>query len=163
VLLYLRDKAAPCQILGAVLSYGCFDLSITPSVYDLNPQRPLVLSLEDVVQFFDAYLPGMGAEQRKNPKISPAYNKLHNLPPALFIVGTEDGLTDDTILMSGRWTLSGNEAVVKFVAGAPHGFMTFDGYKSATVMHGWQLAIQYINSKALASHKKGQDYGLDRL
>jgi acetyl esterase/lipase len=120
---------------------------MTPSVRALDPDRPLVLSLDDVVHFMDAYLPGMSLEQRKDPSVSPAYNRLHNLPPALFIVGTEDGLTDDTILMSGRWCLAGNEAIVKFVPGAPHGFMTFDASKSATVKQGWQMVVQYIESK----------------
>jgi acetyl esterase/lipase len=147
VVLHLRNTGAPCRILGIVLNYGCFDLSNLPSVRLLDPDRPLVLSYEDVTHFIDAYLPGVSSEKRRQPEISPAYNNLDNLPPALFIVGTEDGLIDDTILMSGKWKVAGNEAVVKFIPGAPHGFMTFDGHEVAVAKQGWEIMLQFLVEK----------------
>ncbi len=97
--------------------------------------------------FIDAYLPGVSEEMRRNPEISPVYNNLDNLPPALFIVGTEDGLIDDTLLMSGKWQVAGNEAVVKFIPGAPHGFMTFDAAKCTITRQGLEMMVQFIDEK----------------
>jgi acetyl esterase/lipase len=129
-----------------VLSYGCYDLSMTPSVRSLDPEKPLILSYEDASRFIDEYLPGMSMEERRGAQISPLYyNSLAGLCSALFIVGTEDGLTDDTILMSAKWQLAGNEAIVKFVPGAGHGFMTFDGGKVDITRQGWDTMIQYLN------------------
>lgn len=85
-------------------------------------------------------------EERKCPRISPAYNDLSNLAPALFIVGTQDGLTDDTILMGAKWQLAGNRAVVKFIPGAPHGFMTFDGNKVDVTRQAWEIMIKFIKT-----------------
>ena len=147
VLIHLREMRMSSQIAGVVLNYGCFDLTNLPSVRALDPEKPLILSYEDVSRFLDAYLPGMSFEQRRDPKISPAYNDLRGLAPALFIVGTEDGLTDDTILMSGRWQLAGNDTVVKFIAGAPHGFITFNSDNLAIVQQGWDLIVDFLRSK----------------
>ena len=73
------------------------------------------------------FLPGMTAEQRKDPSISPVYKDLTGLklPPALFNCGTYDSLLDDTILMAAKWQMSGNVAIVKLYPGAPHGFNAF--------------------------------------
>jgi acetyl esterase/lipase len=115
------------------------------------------LSHEDVKHFIDAYLPGVSSEMRRNPEISPAYNKLDNLPPALFIVGTEDGLIDDTILMSGKWRVAGNESVVKFIPGAPHGFITFDATKVVVARQGLEMIVQFINDKISSNEVKSSN------
>ena len=145
--MYLRARERLSNIAGAVLSYGCYDLSLTPSVRALDPTRPLVLGYEDAARFIDTYLSGMSMEARRTPEISPMYNNLADLGSALFIVGTEDGLIDDTVLMSVKWQLAGGEAIVKFVAGACHGFMTFDGHKVTVTRQGWDIMMQYLKSK----------------
>ena len=48
------------------------------------------------------------------------------LPPALFTVGTEDPLLDDSIFMSTKWQISGAKGPLKIYPGAPHGFTLFD-------------------------------------
>lgn len=144
--MYLRDSGKSSSITGAIFNYGCFDLSILPSARALDPSRPLILSYESILKFIEAYTPGMSWDGRKHPTISPAYNNLNNLTPALFIVGTEDGMIDDTILMSGKWEIAGNKTVVKFVPGAPHGFITFDGNKVGVTKQGWDLIIDYLLS-----------------
>lgn len=84
-----------------------------------------ILTFEDASHFLDSYL-NMNYEDRKNGQVSPAYNDLTGLCPAIFIVGTEDALVDDSVLMHFRWLRAGNEAVLKFVPGAPHGFVVFE-------------------------------------
>ncbi|KAK7512373.1 Alpha/Beta hydrolase protein [Phyllosticta citriasiana] len=78
------------------------------------------------------FLPNYTIEQRRDPCISPFYARLSRgaLPPALFIVGAEDPLVDDSIMMAAKCHMSGNEAVLKLCLGAPHGF-TFHPYSDA--------------------------------
>ena len=45
---------------------------------------------------------------RRDPDISPLYADLKGLPPALFSVGTQDLLLDDTLFMAARWAAAGN-------------------------------------------------------
>lgn len=135
------------QISGLVLNYGAFDLSYLPSCRMLDPNWPLVLSAEDAEKFIEAYVPGRDLLARKHPLVSPLYASLHGLGSALLIVGTVDGLLDDSILMAAKWQIAGNEAVLKFVPGAAHGFMTFDGSKVEVTRQGWDLMLNYIQNK----------------
>ena len=48
------------------------------------------------------------------------------LPPALFLCGTEDLLSDDSAVMGLKWGMAGGESVVRFYPGVPHGFMSFE-------------------------------------
>lgn len=146
VLLHLRDIAHTNNtVCGAVLSYGNYDISGLPAMRDLNPANSTLLSWPDCEQFSTASIPGMDCEMRKQPGLSPAYNDLVGLPSALFLCGTADGMVDDQFLMSAKWQIAGNEAVVRFVPGACHGFMTFDGNKVTVTKQGWDIAVEYVN------------------
>ena len=48
------------------------------------------------------------------------------LPRALFTIGTEDPLLDDSVLMCAKWLMAGGEGILKVYSGAAHGFSTFD-------------------------------------
>ncbi|KAI1427354.1 acetyl esterase [Xylaria sp. FL1777] len=63
---------------------------------------------------------------RRNPLASPLFEDLRGLaestpdkklPPALFMVGTNDPVLDDTLLMGVKWLASGSEAIVKIFPG----------------------------------------------
>ena len=57
------------------------------------------------MEWFNAnFLPGLDAEARRDPAISPLYADLHDLPPALFTVGTADPLVP--LLVFGSKELS---------------------------------------------------------
>ncbi|MDG2029180.1 MAG: alpha/beta hydrolase fold domain-containing protein [Acidimicrobiales bacterium] len=43
------------------------------------------------------------------------------MPPALFTVGLNDHLADDTLLLASRWTRAGNQAELLAYPDAPHG------------------------------------------
>ena len=47
------------------------------------------------------------------------------MPPALFTVGTDDPLLDDTLFMSTKWMVTGADTIVKIYEGAEHGFTAF--------------------------------------
>jgi acetyl esterase/lipase len=85
----------------------------------------LLLSTPIMAWFYDQFLPGMSAEERRRPDVSPLYADLRGLPPARFVVGTQDPLLDDTLFMASRWEAAGNEAVLEVVAEAAHGFVQF--------------------------------------
>jgi acetyl esterase/lipase len=117
----------------------------------LDPANTALLSWEDCEQFSELYLPGMSYEEKKQPGLSAAYNNLRQLTSALFLCGTVDPMLDDQFLMAMRWQIAGNEAVVKFVPGACHGFMSMDGKKVLVTKLGWDHAVNYINYRMAAT------------
>lgn len=91
--------------------------------------KPLILDQEIIDHFIKAFIPGMTAGQKKDPSVSPFYENLvpfrGRLPSALFTIGTEDPLVDDSVMMATRWMMGGGEAILKVYSGAPHGFNRF--------------------------------------
>lgn len=121
-LLRLRDAHDLAKAFGAaVLEYGNFDLSFTPSAR-LWGERPLMLSVPAMAWFLDLFLPGRGPEQLRSPDLSPLYANLSGMPPAIFTVGTEDPLLDDTLFMEARWRASGQATELRIWPNACHGF-----------------------------------------
>jgi len=123
-LLRLRDRHGISGAFGAaVLQYGGYDLSMTPS-QRLWGERNLVLSGPIMNWFNDQFLPGRDREQRRDPDISPLFAELSQMPPAIFTVGTEDPLLDDTLFMEARWRMAGNPTELRIWPEAPHGFIS---------------------------------------
>lgn len=118
-LLRLRERLGHCPFAGANFNFGVFDLTLTPSARQFGNQR-LFLRTLDMVQFRDAFLPGV--EELRAPDISPLYGDLRQLCPALFTVGTADALLDDSLFMHARWLAAGNPGRLDVYPGAPHGF-----------------------------------------
>ena len=63
----------------------------------------------------------MSPEERRDPGVSPLYADLHGLPPALFTVGADDHLVDDTLFLAARWELAGNDTELVVYPEGPHG------------------------------------------
>jgi acetyl esterase len=121
-LLRMRDRYGYTGFRGANLVYGAFDLSMTPSQRAFGNRR-LVLRTIDMQQFYNAFLPSV--TNRRVADISPLYADLKGLCPALFSVGTQDALLDDTLFMHARWIAAGNEADLAIYPGGAHGFTLF--------------------------------------
>jgi len=121
-LLRMRDRHGYTGFRGAVLTYGNFDTSMTPS-QTLTPERGLLVGKLSIRKFTEAYLP-RGVDPR-DPDVSALYAPLQKMPPALFTVGTLDPLLDDTLFMYARWIAAGNEAELAVYPGAPHAFNSF--------------------------------------
>lgn len=120
-LLRMRDKhAAVDRFLGANLAFGAYDLSRTPSQRGVGIVREADI-LDGTGFPLDLYLPGMSEEERRDPDVSPLYADLHGMPPALFSVGTNDHLVDDTLFLAARWEVAGNESQLLVYPDAPHG------------------------------------------
>ncbi len=123
-LLRLRDRHGITGAFGAaVLQYGAFDLSMTPS-QRLWGRRNLVLSEPIIIWFGDQFLGDLDRERRRDPDISPLYADLSGMPPAIFTVGTQDALLDDTLFMEARWRAAGQITELRVWAEAPHGFVS---------------------------------------
>jgi len=79
--------------------------------------------------FINAFLPNFTLEQKRDASVSPYYEDVEQfrgkLPPAIFTIGTEDPLVDDSINMGVKWSIAGGESVVKVYPGAAHGFIAF--------------------------------------
>jgi len=119
----LRDAGLGDRIEGLVLNYGVFDVRGTPSALAWG-ETVLVLSTPIMRWFFD-FVDPTGKERHKSD-LSPLLADLHDLPPALFQVGTADPLLDDTLFMAGRWRAAGNVARLWAAPGGVHGFDMFD-------------------------------------
>jgi acetyl esterase len=123
-LLRLRDRhRITGAFAAAVFQYGGFDLSMTPS-QRLWGERNLVLSEPIMIWFADQFLPMRDREQRRDPDISPLFAELSEMPPAIFTVGTQDPLLDDTLFMEARWRAAGHATELRIWPEAPHGFVS---------------------------------------
>lgn len=125
VLLRLRDTRPDFHRLkGAVLFYGPYDLSCTPSVRSAS-RDTLVLHGPAMTRGMAGLLPGMSEDQRRDPAFSPLYADLRGLPPGLLLCGTLDPLIDDSRLMAERWQAANGNAQLVIIPEAPHAFNRF--------------------------------------
>ncbi len=122
-LLSMKDAARLDRFAGALLTYGCFDLTMTPSVANWGA-RKLILSTP-VIAWFTANL-GVPPDQTRHPRASPLYGDLSDMPTALFQCGTLDPLADDTAFMAARWAQAGATQETIWYPGGPHAFDYFD-------------------------------------
>jgi len=120
-LLRLRDRHDFSGFRAAVLTYGGYDMSMTPSVRRWG-ERYLILNTKIIEWFHENYLQGANVF---DPDISPLYADLSGMPPALFTIGTLDPLMDDSLFMHARWLAAGNRAELAVYPGGIHTFNFF--------------------------------------
>jgi acetyl esterase/lipase len=124
-LLRLRDRHGITGAFAAAnLIYGVFDLAMSPSLRNWG-ERCLVLSTPIMQHFFDMFLPGTEGDARRDPEISPLYADLRDMPPALFSIGTQDPLLDDTLFMEARWRAAGGRTELAILPEAIHAYNVF--------------------------------------
>jgi len=121
-LIRMRDAGEVGVFRAANLMYGCFDLSLSPSMR--RAEDALIIDRPRV----EALVAGVrGAFELRDPAISPLYADLTGLPRALFSVGTLDPLLDDSLFMHARWQAAGNVSRLAVFPGGVHGFHMLDG------------------------------------
>jgi acetyl esterase/lipase len=122
-LIRARDRLdAIDRFVGANLVFGVYDVSDTPSQRGVGiPPGADILTVEGSEFFTELFTPGMSVEQRRDPDLSPLYADLAGLPPALFTVGANDHLVDDTLFLASRWARAGNETELLVYPDTPHG------------------------------------------
>lgn len=80
-----------------ILACPSLDATFSGESYVKNIDRDPVLNMNKLEYFFDSYI---GENNRTDPLISPIFADLHNLPPLLVCVGTEEILQSDSITLS---------------------------------------------------------------
>jgi acetyl esterase/lipase len=120
-LLRMRDRHGFRGFSGVVLTYGGYDMSMTPSARRWG-ERYLILNTKIIDWFHKNYAQG---ENLFDPDISPLYANLIGLPPAIFTIGTMDPLLDDSLFMHMRWLAAGNKAELAVYPGGIHVFNFF--------------------------------------
>ncbi|CAJ2503635.1 Uu.00g110290.m01.CDS01 [Anthostomella pinea] len=152
----LRERPAH-RLAGLVLTYGCYDLSLSLPSMRSTSTRPLGLTRDSLEHLRDAYLPNQKTcEQKRDPRISPLYADMQTLaqksatgklPAALFLCGTEDFLLDDTLFMGVKWQAAsaGSEAVAKIYPGCAHGFDALHGTREADEAN--RFTLEFVNEK----------------
>jgi acetyl esterase/lipase len=143
-------------IEGLALQYGVYDPTLgLPSLTTIT--QPVMIDRAAMERFRGAFLPGKTPEQCRDPSISPIYADLAGLaaksptglPPALFVVGTDDPLVDDTILMGSKWSIAGAESIVKIYPGATHGFTAVPGFPVAEEANA--VSVQFVKDRVTGS------------
>lgn len=119
--LSMRD--AGIETAGLVLTAGCYDLTLTPSVRSWGSQK-LILNTRDVEMFVHHCVPAF--MDARAPTVSPLYAHLDGLPPCLLSVGTNDPLIDDSMFLHQRLLASGVHSDLAIAPGGCHVFQAFD-------------------------------------
>ena len=122
VLEYGGHLAQEAGLIGMNLSFGFFDLGLSPSAASWGSEA-LVLSTPWLEHFVSQLLPGVDKSALREPAYSPLYADLSGLPPALLTVGTADPLLDDSLLLASALSDAGVECDSLVYPGAPHGFI----------------------------------------
>ena len=153
-MLRLRDiRRDFARLRGAVLFYGPYDLSATPSVRAAGPDT-LVLDGPAMVPGIARLLPDRDEEGRRKPDVSPLYADLARLPPALFLVGTIDPLVDDSRLMAERWQAKNGNARLILVPESPHAFNRLPT-RAASRTNAWVRA--WLDRRLAATQAKAAE------
>lgn len=142
-LLRMRDKHGFTGFKGANLVFGAYDLRWTPSAQAYG-DRNLILRTKDVLNFAECFIPADA--DRTDPDISPLFGSLTGMPPALFTIGTDDALLDDSLFMHARWVAAGNEAELGIYPGGAHGFVAFPGALAQAAVQQMDAFLQRVTS-----------------
>ena len=122
--LFIRDSLhAIDRVKGVNFIYGVYDLGRTPSQRLATDSS--FLSKKDMAEIMQLVFGNWTMEQKQDPRYSPLYADLHNLPPALFTVGATDPLADDTYFMQARWRMAGNRTYLAVYPESGHGVDLF--------------------------------------
>lgn len=152
----LRLKAWPDvrrRVVGAVLHYGVYDLTGTPSVRAAGPDT-LVLDGPGMVEAFRRLTPGSSDAQRGQPPLSPLHGDFDGFPPALLFAGALDPLRDDTLQLTERWAECA-AVELHLLPASPHGFIHFPTALASRVLaggHTWITErIKAVNRSACSA------------
>jgi len=118
----LRDRHASAPFRAMVLTAGCYDLRLTPSVRRWGDEK-LILNTRDIANFVARFVPP--ETPLDDPDVSPLLARLVGLPPALVGVGSRDPLLDDSLFLAAGLAAAGVETALEVTPGGCHVFQLF--------------------------------------
>lgn len=139
----LRGHPQYARIRGASLHYGTYDLAEgSASLRAAGPETPF-LDARLADWFATQYASEM---QRRDPEVSPlraGLDDLAGLPPALFLVGSEDPVRDDSRLLAAHWRAAGNRAERVLLPGGLHSLLEL---RTPLTAQGRQRVAEFVRS-----------------
>lgn len=147
----LRGHRHYARIRGASLHYGTYDLAEgSDSLRAAGPETP----------FLDARLADWFAAQyaspaqRRDPEVSPLCAgpaALAGLPPALFLVGSEDPVRDDSRRLAARWREAGNHAELAWLPGGLHNLLEL---QTPLTAEGRRRVAEFVRSACAGASRR---------
>ena len=108
-LLALRDRKLP-QPAGGVCISPWVDLTCSGASYATRASADPIVTRDGVEKMAQAYVPG---GDLKAPLVSPLFADLHDLPPLLIQVGSDEVLLDDSLVLGRRALAAGVSVTVE--------------------------------------------------
>jgi acetyl esterase/lipase len=102
-LLALRDRKRPRPAGGVCIS-PWVDLTCSGASYATRASADPIVTRDGVEKMAQAYVPG---GDLKAPLVSPLFADLHDLPPLLIQVGSDEVLLDDSLVLGRRALAAG--------------------------------------------------------
>jgi acetyl esterase len=118
----LQDKYS--KIKGLILLAPWLDMEVEKyDAYNRLAPTGVVFDAAFIGYARGAYV---GFEEWKNPQVSPIHSSLHQIPPSLVIVGTEDPFLDQVLELQRKADSQGCHHIrFEVFSGMPHGFYLF--------------------------------------
>jgi len=148
-----KNPALLARINGALLYYGVYDLTGTPSVRSA-PAETLVLDGPGMVDALRMLTPDLTDQQRRAPPLSPLHGDFSGFPPALMFAGELDPLIDDSCELAERWHKFA-PVELQLLPSSPHGFIHFPTAIASDVLHyarEWIAAKNEVFAAAPVNH-----------
>lgn len=123
------------------------DLTMSRDVDDLQKRDPL-LDKENLQGFARMYAPG---RDLAHPLISPLFGDLRGLPPSLMIVGDEEILLDDSVLMARRLQEAGCECRLHVAEGMWHVYVLYgvpEAKAALRMLHDFIQGVEPDNAES---------------
>lgn len=138
----LRLRDANLALPGAiVLLSPALDMSLTGESMASREKRELILSRQKIEWYADMYV---GKALRTGPYISPVTANLHDLPPLLVHVGTEEMLYSDSSTIAEHAKRDGVACELFAGEGMWHGWHVTAGFVPEA-KHAMRLVAEFVN------------------
>lgn len=135
------------QVSGLILLSPFLDLTLTSESLRFNQKHDALLSIEALETGIDYYLPK--EIDRGDPRVSPVFEDLTDLPPTLIQVGSKEILMDDGKRFQQQAEAAGVEVEFKIYTGMWHNFQMFSAW--------FEEAQQALADLAAFAHRLDRD------
>jgi epsilon-lactone hydrolase len=133
---YARNEGIPLPA-GLVFISPFVDMTLTAGSLQTKVGIDPMLSPKVLARGIQAYY---GEEPADDPRVSPVFADLGELPPMLIQCGTDEILLDDALLLESRAREAGVEVQCTVHEGMWHNFQMFNAYVEKADLALWAIA-----------------------